>query len=107
MYSPNRNSTELYYERDALLRQEARNKRLTRRPLATLSTTLVILAVVVGLASIVVGPSSAIDYVGTHLLPVVSILGVLAVVVGLSMWKGEKVPDDGTKPYDKLYWGTW
>ena len=89
MYSPNRNPTELYYERDALLRQEARNKRLTRRPLATLFTTLVILAVVVGLAAIVVGPSSAIDYVGTHLLPVVSMLGVLAVVVGLLIWEGE------------------
>ena len=31
MYSPNRNPTELYYERDALLRQEARNSRLARR----------------------------------------------------------------------------
>ena len=107
MYSPNQNSTELYYERDALLRQEVRNKRLTRRPLATLSATLVILAVVVGLASIVVGPSSAIDYVGTHLLPIVSILGVLVVVVGLSMWEGGKASVNGTKLYDSLYWDTW
>jgi hypothetical protein len=33
---------------------------------------------------------------------VVGILGVL-VVVGLLMWEGGKVPDDGTKPYDRLY----
>ncbi len=31
MYSPNQNPSELYYERHALLRQEARNTRLARR----------------------------------------------------------------------------
>ena len=87
MYSPSRNPTELYYtnrhERDALLREKARNKRLVRRPLAKLSTILVVLAAFVGLASIAVGPGRAIDYIGTHLTPVVGILGVLAVTVSL------------------------
>jgi hypothetical protein len=110
MYSPNRNPTELYYEshneRDALLRQEARNKRLGR-PLATLSTMLVVIVVFVGLASIVVGPGGAIDYVGTYLAPVMGIIGVLVVLAGLSMWEGGKVSDDGTKPFDRLYWDTW
>jgi hypothetical protein len=80
MYSPHRNPTELYYEshneRDALLRQEARNKCLERRPLATLSTMLVVIVVFVGLASIVVGPGRAIDYIGTYLLSGVWIIGV-------------------------------
>ena len=80
MYSPHRNPTELYYEshneRDTLLRQEALNKRLVRRPLATLSTMLVVIVVFVGLASIVVGPGRAIDWVGTYLAPVLGILGV-------------------------------
>ena len=31
MYSPNRNPTELYYSRQALLMQEAHNRRLARR----------------------------------------------------------------------------
>ena len=80
MYSPHRNPTELYYEshneRDALLRQEARNKCLERRPLATLCTMLVVIVVFVGLASIVVGPGRAIDYIGTYLLSGVWIIGV-------------------------------
>ena len=88
MYSPNRNPTELYYEshneRDALLRQEARNKRLGR-PLATLSTMLVVLVAFVGLASIVVGPGRTIGYVGTYLAPVLGILGVLVVLAALLM----------------------
>ena len=109
MYSPNRNPTELYYEshneRYALLRQEARNKRLAR-PLAALSTMLVAIVMFVGLAAIVVGLGRAIDWVGTYLLPVLGILGVLAVVVGLSMWEGGKVSDDG-KGYDRLYWHNW
>lgn len=111
MYSPNRNPTELYYEshneRDALLRQEARNKRLARRPLATLSTMLVVIVVFVDLASIVVGPDRAIGYVGTYLAPVLGILGVLAVLAGLLMWEGGKVSVNGSKPYDRLYWHTW
>ncbi len=108
MYSPNRNPTELYYEsrdeRDALLRQEARNKRLARRPLATLSTMLVVIVASVGLVAIVVGPGRAIDYVGTYLAPVAGILGVLAVVAGHSMLEGGKVPDDGSNPVDRLNW---
>jgi len=80
MYSPHRNPTELYYEshneRDTLLRQEALNKRLVRRPLATLSTMLVVIVVFVGLASIVVGPGRAMDYIGTYLLSGVWIIGV-------------------------------
>ena len=80
MYSPHRNPTELYYEshneRDTLLRQEALNKRLVRRPLATLSTMLVVIVVFVGLASIVVGPGRAVDYIGTYLLSGVWIIGV-------------------------------
>lgn len=107
MYSPNRNPTELYHEshneRYALLRQEARNKRLVRLPLATPSTMLVVLVVLVGLAAIVVEPGRAIDFIGTHLVHVLSIFGALAVVVGLLMESG-KVPDDGTKPYDRFYW---
>ena len=80
MYAPHRNPTEPCYEshneRDALLRQEARNKRLTRRPLAPLSTMLVVIIAFVGLSSIVVGPGRAIDYIGTYLLSGVRIIGV-------------------------------
>jgi hypothetical protein len=107
MYASNRNPSELYYERDALLRQEARNKRPVRRPLAALSTMLVVIVAFVGLASITVGPGRAIEWVGTYLVYVVGILGVLAVVAGLSMLEGGKDPDDGTKPFDRLYWDTW
>ncbi|MDP9410862.1 MAG: hypothetical protein M3P70_10240 [Actinomycetota bacterium] len=100
MYSPNRNPTELYHEslneRYALLRQEARNRRLAL-PLATPSTMLVVIVVFVGLAAIVVGPGKAIDFIGTHLVHVLSIFGSLVVVVGLLM-EGGKVPDDGTEP---------
>ena len=89
MYSPNRNPTELYderrNERGALLRQEARNKRLAR-PLATLSTTLVVFVVFVGLASIAVGPGRVIDWVGIYFLPMLGILGVLIVLGRLLMW---------------------
>ena len=98
MYSPNRNPTELYYERDALLRQEARTKRLLRRPLATLSTMLVVLVVFVDLASIVVGPSRAIGYVDTYLVHVVWILGLLVVVVGLLMLEDERSPTTERRP---------
>ena len=106
MYSPNRNPTELYHEshneRYALLRQEGRNRRLAL-PLATLSTMLVVIVVFVGLAAIVVGPGKAIDWVGTHLFPVLGILGSLVIVIGLLI-EGGKFPDDGTKPYDRSYW---
>ena len=104
MYLTNWNPTEVYYERDALLRQEALNKRLVRRPLATLSTILMVLVAFVGLASIAVGPGRAIDYIGTHLLPVVGMLGVLVVVAALPMWAGEKFSDNGTKGYDNVEW---
>ena len=104
MYPPNQNPTELYYERQALLRQEARNKRLARRPLEVLSTMLVVLDAFVSLASILVGPGRAIEWVGTYLVQVVEILGLLIVVIGLSMWEGRKIPDDGTKPLDRLNW---
>ena len=99
MYSPNRNPTELYYERQALLRQEARNKRLARGTLTALSTTmLVVFVAFVGLATIVVGPGRVIDYVGTHLLLGVWIIGVLAVLVGLLMLEGGKCLDDERSP---------
>ena len=104
MYSPNRNPTELYYERDALLRQEARNKYQAFRPLATLSTVLVVIVVLVGLAAIVVGPGRAIDYIGAHLVPGLGMLGALAVVVGLSRWERGKVSGAETASYDRLHW---
>jgi hypothetical protein len=111
VYSPNRNPTELYYEgrdeRDALLRQEAARNRRLARPLATLSTVLVVLVTFVGLAAIAVGPGRAIDYIGSNLTPVAWILGVLVVLVGLLMLEGGKVPDDGTKPFDSDYWHLW
>ena len=108
MNSPNRNPTERYYEsyneRQALLRQEARNRRLVRRPLATLSTLLVVIVVFVGLASIVVGPGRAIDYIDAHLAPLLGMLGALAVVVGLSMWESGKVSGAETASRDRLDW---
>lgn len=111
MYAPHRNPTELYYEshneRDALLRQEARNKRLTLHPLAPLSTMLVVIIAFVGLASIVVGPGRAIDYIGTYLLSETWIIGVLAVVVGLLMLKVGKVSDDRTNLWDRLSRHVW
>lgn len=85
MYSPNRNPTEPYYQRHALLRQEARNERLARRSLVALSTVLVGIVAFVGLAAILVGPGRAIVWVGTYLHPSVWILGALAVLIGLLM----------------------
>ena len=107
MYASHRNPTELYYEshneRDALLRQEARNKRLTLRPLMK----LVAIVMFVGLASIVLGPGRAIDYLGTYLLSETWIIGVLAVVVGLLMLKVGKASDDRTNLYDGLSRHVW
>ncbi len=100
MYSPN--PTELYHERHALLRQEARNRRLAL-PLATSSTMLMVLVVLVGLAAIVVGPGRAIDFIDSHLVSVLGLLGTLVVVAGLLI-EGGKVPGDGTKPYDRSCW---
>jgi uncharacterized membrane protein len=91
VYSPNRNPTELYYKRDALLRQEACNKRLGR-PLATLSTMLVVIVLFVGLASIVVGPGRAIDWAGTYLIPVGVITGVVIAALALLVQTVKRLP---------------
>ncbi len=72
-----------------------------RRPLAALSTMLVILSVCVVLAAIV-GPGRAIDWVGTYLTPV-RILGLMVGVIGLLVWEGRKASDDG-KGYIRFYW---
>ena len=80
MRPPNLNPTETSlgasHQRDDFLGQEARNSRLPQR-VRTIARVVFVLLVVGIVAAIVVGPGMAIGWVGTYLIPVVAILGVM------------------------------
>ena len=59
-----------------------------RRRLTALSTMLVVV-----LAATVVGPGRAIDWVGTYLIPVMVILGVVFAAWALLVWALKRLPD--------------
>jgi hypothetical protein len=63
-----------------------------RRPLAALYTMLGVVLVVV-LAATVVGPGRAIDWLGTYLIPVMVILGVVFAAWALLVWALKRLPD--------------
>lgn len=65
-----------------------------RRSLATLSMTLAVALVSVGLLAAIMGTGRAIDWVVTDLLPMVVLLGVVFGVVGLLVRGGGKVYDE-------------
>ncbi len=117
MYPPTHKPTETTYERQELLRQERRNRRLSRRRearsemfrseelpsseprmaglgQAALSTMLALALMIAGLiAAVVVGPGEAISWVVTYLIPTLVILGVVVGTIFLVAWEGGKAYD--------------
>jgi hypothetical protein len=79
-------------ERDDLLRQEAFNGRAGRW-VRTIARGAFVLLVAGILAATVVGPGRAIDWVGSYLIPVAVILGVITAVLALLVWVIETTPD--------------
>jgi hypothetical protein len=65
------------------------------RPLVALSTTLAFLlgSVAVGLLAAVVGPGNLYYWVGTYLVPVMVLLGVVIAVLALLVWALKRLPD--------------
>ena len=112
MYPPTHKPTETTYERQDLLRQERRNRRLTRRRearseefssseprmaelgQAALSTMLAGVLVIAGVvaAMMVVGPGEAIDWVVTYLFPVGVITGVVITALALLVQTVKRLP---------------
>ena len=91
MYPPTPNPTETSHEREALLWQEARGSRVTRWGRAIARVTVVFSFVV--LAVFLFVPSGGtIGWVGTYLLPVGVILGVVVAVLALLMWALDRPP---------------
>ena len=83
--NPTETSLGVSRQRAGFLEQEARNSRLAGR-VRTIARVLLVLLVVGIVAAIVVGPGMAIGWVGTYLIPVVAILGVMFGAFGLLMW---------------------
>ena len=88
-------ATDRCVKKEVVLMRHANRTPADRRLLAALSTMLVVVFVVV-LAAIVVGPSRAIGWIVTYLIPVVMILGVVIAVLALLVWALKKLP---TPPY--------
>ena len=91
-HNPTETSLGTMYAREDLLRHEAHNGRLRRRVRMIARVALVLLVVGI-LAAIVVGLESVGYWVGTFIIPVVVILGVVIAVLALLMWVIEKSPD--------------
>jgi hypothetical protein len=102
MHPPNHRPTETFlgsmYVREDLLRQEAHNSRVARWVRTIARVALVLFAVGI-VAAILVGPGVAIGWVGTYLIPVVAVLGVIVGVYGLLMWGVLKLYRWGYKIY--------
>ncbi len=91
MYSP----AETSHEREALLWQEARGSRLTRWGRAIARAVLVCVAAI--FAVLLFMPSGGtIGWVGTYLLPMGVILGMVVAVLALLMWALDRLP---SSPY--------
>ena len=99
MHPPTPNPTEtslgMTNEREALLEQEARDSRVTRWGRAIASAVLVC-AVAMFAVLLFVPSGGTIGWVGTYLLPVGVILGVVIVVLALLMWALDRLP---SSPY--------
>jgi hypothetical protein len=89
MRPPNLNPTETSlgtsHQRDEILGQEAQNSRGARR-VRTIARVAFVLMVVGVVAAILVGPGIAIGWVGTYLVPVVVVFGVLVGLWALLAW---------------------
>ncbi len=95
MYSP----TETSHEREALLWQEARGSRVTRWGRAIARAVLVCAAAIFAVLPFVPSGGTIIGWVGTFLLPVGVILGVVVAVLALLallMWALDRLP---SSPY--------
>ncbi len=68
----------------------------TRRHLAALSTMVVIVLVGV-VAAIVVGLGRAIDWVGSYLVPVAVITGVVIACLALLVWVVKRLPESPSR----------
>jgi uncharacterized membrane protein (DUF485 family) len=90
--NPTETSLGKMYSREDLLRQEAHNGRLRRR-VRMIARVAVVLLVVGILAAIVVGLESFAYWVGTFVIPVVVILGMVIAVLALLVWVIERSPD--------------
>jgi peptidoglycan/LPS O-acetylase OafA/YrhL len=95
MHPPTPNPTETFNEREALLRQEARNSRVTGWGRAIARVTLVCSAAILAVL-LFVRSGGTLGGVGTYVLPVVMMLGVVVVVLALLMWTLDRLP---TSPY--------
>ena len=102
MHQPNRKPTETSFgashERDDLMGQQLRNSRLRRWVRAVTRVAFVLLVAGI-LAAIIVGPARAIDWIGSYLVPVATVLGVVVGAFGLLMWGVIKLYGWGYKIY--------
>ncbi len=96
MYPPTPNPTETSHEREALLWQEARGSRVTRWGRAIARAVLVCAAAIFAVLPFVPSGGTMIGWVGSYLLPVGVILGVVVVVLALLMWALDRLP---SSPY--------
>ncbi len=90
-HNPTETSLGAAYVREDLMRQEAHNGRLRRR-VRTIARVALVLLVVGILAAIVVGLESFGYWVGTFIIPVVVILGMVIAVLALLVWVIERSP---------------
>ena len=102
MHPPNQRPTERNLgtsdERRGPLPQAARNRRLARLGRLGIAT-LAALVLVVVLATVIVGPGRAIDWLGNYLIPVLVVLGVIVGVFGLAAWEIAKLQDRHKHPW--------
>ena len=89
--NPTHTSLGMSNEREALLWQEARGSRVTRWGRASARAVLVCAAAIFAVSPFV--PSGeTIGWVGTYLLPVGVIFGVVVAVLALLMWALDRLP---------------
>ncbi len=90
--NPTHTSLGMSNEREALLGQEARKSRVTRWGRAIARAVLVCAVAIFAVFLLFVPSGETIGWVGTYLLPVGAILGVVIVVLALLMWALERLP---------------
>ena len=93
--NPTHTSLGMSNEREALLEQEARDCRVTRWGRAIARAVLVCAAAIFAVL-LFVPLGGTIGWVGTYLLPVGVILGVVVAVLALLMWALDRLP---SSPY--------
>ena len=93
--NPTHTSLGMSNEREALLWQEARHSRVTRWGRAIARAVLACAAAIFAVL-LFVPSGGTIGWVGTYLLPVGVILGVVVAVLALLMWALDRLP---SSPY--------